>query len=376
LKIGISALQVSEKNSGIGQYIINLLENVIKLDKDYSYFVFTSQGVKLRGVEDKVNTTIIEQNFQKNSFFKRNVFELFQLGRTVNKYQPNIYFAPDSKLPLGLDKEIKKVITIHDLAIFKFPDAYQRTRILYWRQFFTHSVKNADKVVAISQATKDDLIDILKVPEEKIQVIHNGVSNSFKRWIDPHALKLVQHKYSLPDKFIFFVGTFSPRKNLGRLMEAVGRIHMEGIPYNLVIAGEKGWKYQNDLDRVKALNLEDKIFFPGYISPEDLPGVYSLADIFAYPSIYEGFGLPLLEAMSCGTPVITSNTSSLPEVVGQAGVFVDPFSVDSIAQGLMRVIIDYKLKEKLVQEGYQRVQQFSWLKAAKEIQYLFAQLTN
>ncbi len=216
------------------------------------------------------------------------------------------------------------------------------------------------------------MCEVLNVPEDKIKVIYNGVSKGFTTVIDQKELSCTKAKYQLPEKFIFFVGTFSPRKNLGRLIESFSLLKRNNrIPHKLVIAGEKGWKFGRDLDLVKSLELEEQIIFPGYISSEDLPAVYGLADVLAYPSLYEGFGLPPLEAMACGTPVVVSNTSSLPEVVGNAGITVDPLCVESITNGIYSVIRDHSLHARLSLLGKERAKMFSWEQAAIAVNDLF-----
>ncbi|ATW27733.1 glycosyltransferase family 4 protein [Candidatus Formimonas warabiya] len=367
MKVIISALQVSNNNSGIGHYIMNMTDALVK-NFDHSYIIYISKGVKGDYWTNEKNVKVCQKDFDKTSFFQRNFFEIFCFGPNVNRFYPDVFFAPDTKLPLGLDKRIKKIVTVHDLAVFKYPETYQKSRVLYWQKYFDSSVKRADRVIAISYATKNDLQEILHVPEEKIQVIYNGVSSIFRPVNDPKICLEVKAKYGLPERFILFVGTFSPRKNLGRLVDAFARLHNEGsLPHKMVIAGEKGWKFKQDLERVKALNLENDIIFPGFISHEDLPVVYSLADVLAYPSLYEGFGLPPLEAMACGTPTIISNTSSLPEVVGKAGVQVNPFSISSITEGLFHLLTDSQLRKRLIQLGFERAKFFSWDKAADEL---------
>ncbi|MDD2498168.1 MAG: glycosyltransferase family 1 protein [Desulfitobacteriaceae bacterium] len=294
MKIAVNALQVSENNSGIGWYIINLVSKLIE-QPEHFFNIYLSQGVHIDQWERKNHVSFNHKSFRKEEFFRRNIFEIFGFSSSIKKYQPDIFFAPDTKLPWGLGSNVKEVVTVHDLAVFKYPATYQKSRVLYWQKHFASSVKRADRVVAISQSTKRDLIEVLRVPEEKIIVIYNGVGEEFQPVTDSAECLKVREKYRLPERYILFVGTFSPRKNLGRLIKAFGLLRREtNLPHKLVIAGEKGWKYREDLERVKDLSLEDQIVFPGFVDSADLPVVYSMADVLAYPSLYEGFGLPQL----------------------------------------------------------------------------------
>ena len=367
MKIAVNALQVSENNSGIGRYIIDMVSELIEYPEHF-FNIYLSQGVHIDQWERMNHVSLNHKNFCKEDFFRRNFFEIFGFSPSIKKYQPDVFFAPDTKLPWGLGSNVKKVVTVHDLAVFKYPETYQKSRVLYWQKHFTSSVKRADRVVAISQSTKRDLMDILRVPEEKVIVIYNGVGAEFQPVIDPVECLKVREKYRLPERYILFVGTFSPRKNLGRLIKAFGLLRREtNLPHKLVIAGEKGWKYREDLQWVKDLGLEDQIVFPGFIDSADLPVVYSMADVLAYPSLYEGFGLPPVEAMACGTPVVVSNTSSLPEVVGEAGIFVDPYNIEDIGAGLSSVLSDLVIQKRLIKLGRDRARMFSWESAASQL---------
>ena len=373
MKITVNALQVAKKNSGIGIYIINLVGELIQ-NHPADYLIYHSQDADAAAWFTRGKARFREIKADKHNLFSRNFFEIFQFAWDVRKNRPDIFFAPDTKLPWGLPKRMKKIVTVHDLAVFKYPETYQKSRVLYWRLLFSSSVHRADRVVVISESTKRDVQELFRISEDKISVIYNGVGAEFKPLGDSDRCDIIRAKYSLPEKYILFVGIFSPRKNLGRLIEAFAELRQAGLPHKLVIAGETGWKFHQDLSLVEELGLSEEIHFPGYIDEADLPYLYSLADVLAYPSIYEGFGLPLLEAMACGTPVVASQTSAMPEVVGAAGLLVDPYSVPEIAAALQRVLLDRDLHHRLSAAGIARAKLFSWQQAAAQLSDLFNQM--
>jgi glycosyltransferase involved in cell wall biosynthesis len=195
--------------------------------------------------------------------------------------------------------------------------------------------------------------------------VYEAAQNNFKRIQVHKILNSIKQKYHLPDRFILFVGTLEPRKNIIRLLEAYARIK-DKLPHKLVIAGTKGWLYQPIFEAVKRLSLRNNVIFLGYVDDGNLPALYNLADLFVYPSIYEGFGLPVLEAMACGIPVITSNVSSLPEVAGDAAVLVDPYNVKELAGAMKHVLTNASLRKQVINKGFQQAKNFSWKKCARE----------
>jgi glycosyltransferase involved in cell wall biosynthesis len=235
------------------------------------------------------------------------------------------------------------------------------------------SVKRATHVLADSQATKEDLIELFGTPVEKITVLYSGVDARFAPVRDGAAIDRVCAKYHLPRPYILSVGTLQPRKNYGRMIQAYAQLaHI--VPHHLVIAGGQGWMLDSITEPVKALGLESRVHFPGFVDDADLPAVYSAADLFAYVSLYEGFGLPLLEAMACGTPVIGSNASSLPEVIGDAGLQVDPHDVDAIARAMTTMLESTDLRDRAIAAGLERARLFTWDKAARQLLAIYERM--
>jgi glycosyltransferase involved in cell wall biosynthesis len=237
------------------------------------------------------------------------------------------------------------------------------------------SIQRADRILADSESTRRDVLEVYKVPPEKVFVLYSGVDDQFFPVTDPILTRRTLDHYGLGGlPYILSVGTIQPRKNYDRLVEAVQRLHQPDL--HLVIAGGKGWLDSPLYARVKELGMKERVHFLGYVPDQDLPVLYSSARIFAFPSLYEGFGLPPLEAMACGAPVVCSNRSSLPEVVGDAGVLVDPYDVDEIAKGLQSALEDERLRNTLINKGQLRVQKFSWVSAARQLLTHYAALVR
>ncbi|MBZ0307998.1 MAG: glycosyltransferase family 4 protein, partial [Anaerolineae bacterium] len=230
-------------------------------------------------------------------------------------------------------------------------------------------------VLADSQATKDDLIELYGTPPEKITVLLSGVETRFQPVTDATQLQAVRAKYHLPEgRSIFSIGTVQPRKNYLRLVQALHHLGREFADVTLVIAGGKGWLESPLYETMRELGMTERVFFTGFADDHDLPALYSAAALTAYPSLYEGFGFPILESMACGTPVLTSTVSSMPEVAGDAAVLVNPYEVEALSDGLRVLLTDTSLRETLIERGFQQARRFSWQKAAQELKAIYQTL--
>ncbi|MEW9124908.1 MAG: glycosyltransferase family 1 protein, partial [Thermotaleaceae bacterium] len=229
------------------------------------------------------------------------------------------------------------------------------------------SIKRAERIITDSENTKKDIIGFFPKAKDKIRVIYPG-SPDFKRIEDQKHIEAVKANHKIAGKYILYMGTLEPRKNLIRLIEAYHKlVNEEKIEQKLVLAGKKGWLYNDIFSKIVELHLEEQVIFTDYISEEDKSALYSGAEVFAYPSLYEGFGLPPLEAMACGTAVVTSNISSLPEVVGNAGIYINPYDVENIAQGIYSLLINQELRRDLENKGIEQAKSFSWNRTVKQI---------
>ena len=278
---------------------------------------------------------------------------------------PDVLFVPSHVLPLVHPR--RTVVTVHDLGYQTYPQAHTLSQNLYLRWSTRFNARNASRVLADSEATRQDLIRWYNVPEQKIAVVYPGRDETLAPVDDPGVLAATRARYGLAARYLLYVGTLHPRKNLVRLVQAFAAT-LEQAPkgLQLVLAGQKGWLYDEILAQVRKLGLEERVVLTGYVPDEDLPALLSGALAFVYPSLYEGFGFPVLEAMACGTPVVCSDVSSLPEVAGDAALRVDPLDVEALAGALVRVMVEEDLRAGLMTRGMEQIQRFSWQRCAQE----------
>jgi glycosyltransferase involved in cell wall biosynthesis len=259
-------------------------------------------------------------------------------------------------------------VTLHDLGYLHYPAAHRPADRRYLHASTRWSAHQATAVIADSCATRDDLVAAYGVPRDRIHVIYLGRDEALTPVDDAGELARVRAAYGLGERYLLYVGTLQPRKNLARVIAAFARVcdRVELGGVQLVLAGKKGWLYDDLFAAVERLGLRGRVAFPGYIPDADLPALLSGGTAFVFPSLYEGFGIPVLEAGGCGVPVITSNTSSLPEVAGDAALLVDPHDVEAIAEAMYRLVTDEALRAELTRRGLENVKRFSWEKCARE----------
>ena len=271
-------------------------------------------------------------------------------------------------------KQARTVFTLHDLIFLHFPKYHLPRNRWYLTLAMPRYLQAADMIITPSECSRQDALKFYGLPESKIKVIYEAASPIFKPETDPDQLRQVQKKYNLPDQFLLHVATIEPRKNLSRLLAAFKSLLLDWPDLRLVLIGKKGWLYQDFFQKLRTLGLEERVIFPGYIDEADLPACYQLAELFVFPSLYEGFGLPPLEAMACGTPVVSSNSSSLPEIVGEAGLLFDPTDTAALTETVRCVLSDADLRADLSRRGLQQAQKFSWAKTADETEMIYQRL--
>lgn len=375
MRIAIDYTAAIRQNAGIGTYVRNLVAALIAQDTTNHYTLLTS------GKATPEHSFPIADNVRGRNIFlpDRYLNILWYRWRvpvpaTLFSGQTDIYHGPDFVLP-PLGRAVCKVVTIHDLAFLEHPEYAVPSLAAYLKKVVPDSIQAADAVVAVSQETQRTLITHFQTPPEKLSVIPLGVGKHFRRITDPILLDATRHKFKLKHPLVLSVGTLEPRKNHSGLIKAFYQAtKQKGGPAMLAIAGGKGWLYEETQQLIADLKLERKVRFLGHVTDLELVTLYSMADIFAFPSFFEGFGIPPIEAMACGTPVITSNTSSLPEVVGDAALLVDPHNIDEMAHTMLRVLHQESLRTELRQKGYQRVQQFTWEVVAQKMLNVYQQL--
>jgi glycosyltransferase involved in cell wall biosynthesis len=366
MKIGIDYTSAATQGAGIGRYTRELMRALLALpaDNSYSFFYASRRRIdesKIRSLKSKTHRLPLHDKWLMRVWHRLRIPIPVEL--IVGKV--DLFHSPDFTLPPTLPG-VPTLLTVHDLSFIRDPDSAWPSLRAFLNKAVPRSVQRATHVLADSQATKDDLIELFATPAEKITVLYSGVELRFAPVRDQAEIDRVCAKYQLPRPFILSLGTLQPRKNYERLIEAFASI-VSSVPHHLVITGGKGWMYETIFGQVKRSGLEGRVHFPGFVDDADLPALYSAADLFAYVSLYEGFGLPLLEAMACGTPVIGSNTSSLLEVIGEAGLQVDPSNVGNITHAVQQMIEQPELRTRSIGLGLERAKLFTWDKAAREL---------
>ncbi|HDZ85201.1 MAG TPA: glycosyltransferase family 1 protein [Candidatus Moranbacteria bacterium] len=375
MKIGVDIrCLLGGKRTGVEEYTLNLLKNLFEVDKKNNYVLFLNSFTA-----PKIN---LEQ-FKKYSNVEIKIFRfpnkllnfLFwylrwpkidkMIGGVDVFFMPNINFG-------AFSQDTKLILTIHDLSFEYYPETFSLKRRL-WHSFINpHRLcQRSDKIIAVSDSTKSDLVASYGISPQKIEVVSSGISERFEE-ITKNDSKLIEVKeeYKLPYKFILYLGTIEPRKNITGLIRAYNQLrkikNSELDKYKLVIAGARGWKYEKIFQEITTSPYQDDIMMTGFICDNDKSYVYNLASLFVYPSFFEGFGFPPLEAIKCGVPTITSNTSSLPEVVGNGGLMIDPDKPDELYKAMQGVLLNKDLQGKLKEKGLNYSKKFNWRKSAGE----------
>lgn len=379
MRIGIDCRTILDpkrgEQAGVGHYTYFLVENLLKLDAKNQYVLFFDPKIGDAGHFKQKNVTIKFFPFVDYKKYLPGAYSHLLIAAYVDRENIDIFHSPASTIPLAYSK--KAVVTIHDLAIYHNPDWFPKGQKFSTRVAVPQTIKKAKKIIAVSEYTKKDLIKYFKVSEDKVAVIYNGVEP--KKDIDdvkPEDRKIVKDKYEIKQDFILFVGTVQPRKNIEGLIGAFDSLRSTKIfeNYQLVIAGGKGWKYESVYSLVRELALTKKVIFTDYVTKKDKWSLLNAASLFVFPSFYEGFGLSILEAMQQGTPVITSKVTSMPEVLGDAGILADPHDINDVAKAIKKVLNNDALRDELIRKGYRQAKNFSWKKCAKETLQVYQEI--
>ena len=370
MRICIDISPAAHRKAGLGRHARELAERAHRLDILNDYTLFTYQPSRGHVPPSLAHLPTYSVPWPAKPW-RMSVLLAHYARVPQDGLVPGValFHGTDHLLPYF--RRIRTVFTLHDLIPLLFPEFHLPLNRWFLNLMFPRFLRRADAIVAVSECTKKDAIRIYGTPEEKITVIYNGVDARFHPVRDAETLRRVRAAYRLPEAYILYVGTIEPRKNLARLLDAYHALRQAGYPHKLAIVGAKGWLYQPVFDRIAALGLQDEVIFPGYIADEDLPAVYSGAALFAFPSLYEGFGIPPLEAMACGVPTLVSDTSSLPEVVGDAALQVSPTDTGAIKAGMERILSDAALARQLAGRGPERARMFTWDKAARQLVDLY-----
>lgn len=362
MKVVINALQYKPNSSGIGVMLRDLFGPYTRITGRPCKVILPHDGPEFPSGGE---TEFIRSPWEHRQGLRRMFFQTFRMGQRYCR--DAVLLTTDSKTPLFLPRNCKLIPLVTDLAVYRMPEVYQRSRVLWWRLQYRYIRRRADVFLAISEFTKSEMTKILNIPPEKIFVVSCACSERMVRVKDPGQLALLREKYGLPEQFILFVGNTNPRKNLERTIQAFDLFKEQThLPHQLVIAGEQGWKFDRE-KALKNIRYRDAVRFIGFVPDEDMPALYSAASLFLFPTLYEGFGIPVLEAQACGVSVVTSNGSSLPEVAGDGAVLADPYDAGSICEGMRQVLESPALVGELVEKGYFNVKRFSWEASARRL---------
>lgn len=374
-RIGIDYTSAVHQLAGIGRYTREMVRALAARSSNSfrpQYHLFMADAGRLNtplnlGPDFSCHTTRLTERWLSRFWYR------LRLPLYIENWTGplDLFHAPDFFLR-PVKSKTRTIVTIHDLSFVREPDSVMTGMSRQLNRWVPHSVQQADHVIAVSEATRRDLIDLYQTPPEKISVLYHGVSSNFRPVRDATKLTAVRRTYNLGTApFVLSVGTIQPRKNYQHLIQAFAKVEAGA---NLVIAGGPGWQADEIFNEVTRQGLTDRVRFLGFVPDADLPLLYNAAALFIYPSLYEGFGLPVLEAMACGTPVTASNRSALPEVVGPAGLLFDPLDTNAMAETMINILQDDDLHRTLSRAGQAQAAKFSWTKMAGELFDLYQRL--
>ena len=365
MRIGIDAHSIGSYKGGNETYTWNLVKELSLLDTDGDeYIIYLTNGGTCDGLRS--NGHFRQRHIRPAAAYLRIpiAFPLESRMRKLDVFHAQYFLPPSLKC--------RSVLTVHDICFEHFPEFFTRSDNLRNRLMIPWSCRRADRIIAVSEATRRDLVEIYGLDPERISVIYEGAGEEYKPLDREVCRERLRTAYHITEPFILYVGNLQPRKNLSRLLMAFGELKTKDrIPHKLVIVGKKAWLYDGIFETLRKQKLEDQVVLTGYVGAEDLPLFYNATAFLVYPSIYEGFGLPVIEAMACGAPVITSCGSSLEEIGGGAAILVDPYSVSSIASAVEKLATDSDLQEDLRRRSLANASRFSFRKMAEETQYAY-----
>ena len=376
--IGIDIRNIGKKRTGDEVVFFNLIKGLVSITTPNTYKLFT----------DITDKNILEKISQDLGIVGKNNFEIISL-KTANRFTWNFWafskyicknpvdiYLTQYIVPLFVPEEIKIATIIHDVSFKAYQQFIKYSDLFFLNLLIPRSLKRADKIIAVSKFTRDEILKYYKIPPEKVDWTHNAVADDFLAAdVTPEKLEKVRKKYDLPEKYILYIGTLQPRKNIPTLIEAYANLKVKPSDMKLVIAGGKGHNFDPRINEmVKKYNLEDKVIFPGFVDEEDKAAVMKSAEIFCFPSFYEGFGIPILEAMSVGTPTIVSDIAPHREIAVDAALYFDPKNPEDLADKLKELINNDNIRQNLIQKGLERVKNFSWKNTAEKMLEIFGSM--
>ncbi|MDP3964891.1 MAG: glycosyltransferase family 1 protein [bacterium] len=367
MRIGIDCRTILNpkrgERAGVGHYSYYLVKTLLAKDKKNSYVLFFDYRFQDTREFEQSNVTIRYFPFSQYKKFLPFSYSHMLIAAFLAREKLDVYHSPANVIPYGYRGS--SIVTVHDLAIYKHPGWFPRGQKFSVSVLVPRSLNRAKRIIAVSGSTRKDIVRLFDEPQEKIRVIHEGVLSEQSSMTDIEIRK----KHDIDGPYLLYVGTIEPRKNLALLVSAYGALISKNprmAKYRLVLAGHKGWKSDDVFKTIKKLKLESQVRYLDYVSHEDKIALLSHATCFVFPTLYEGFGLPVLEAMNVGAPVITSNIASLPEITGQAALLVNPRSEKSLAAALKKMLSSSSVRKRFSLKGREQAKQFTWTKCASE----------
>jgi len=371
MKIAIDARALAiRRKTGVGEYVFELLNTLFKIDKDNQYILFNNsflqKNSELKKFSEYPNVKIINLKIPNKIFNSALAFLNYpKLDKICGT--PDVFLSPSWNF-CKISNKTKRILTVHDLSFEISPDFFPFKKKIWHKMIQTKKqAESVHKIIAVSESTKEDLKNIYNIDPEKIKVIYPGINKRFFEKCSKEKKDLIKSKYGLPPKFIYFIGTIEPRKGLINLIKAFEHFKKSDLEnIDLVISGTCGWSYKEILKEINNSAYRKNIKLTGYIDDEDKPAIIQLSQLFIYPSFYEGFGFPPLEAMACEIPVIVSHNPSLPEITEDAALMINPWNLEEFSWAIKEGLYNNKLREILIEKGKEHVRRFSWENAAKQ----------
>src|SRR5256885_6154892 len=351
MHIGINAQLLSNsqnyRNGGVSRYIRYLVTELAKQPDRHTYTIFVNGQDIIQQLPASSNITYLSAPWPEAKPALRVAWEQLTLPSLIRQKQITVLHSPVNVRPEFLPRSCASIITLHDLAFLRFPNVLTTAKRMYHKTFTMHSLRHASMLITVSDSTKRDAHELIGIPNERIQTIYPCIDERFTNRRDEEQIQTFLHQYGIEEGFFLYLGTLEPRKNLPTLIDAYALLRQkQAIRQKLVLAGGKGWLYDTIFTKVREMGLETEVLFPGFVSDTEQVLWYQAANVFVYPSLYEGFGLPVAEALACGTPVVTSHVSSLPEAGTDRALCVDPSDANSLADAMHQALTDRALQEK------------------------------
>lgn len=359
MRVGMEARWITFEKTGFGNYALHLLRNLAKIDKQNDYLVYLNNNYDNSEIFSSSNFERIILN-RRPEFYKHISIPLDIIAkkRKIDFFH-FLYNAPSLFMPCPF------ILTVHDVSYRHIPNMISKKDLISINVQMTINAKKAAKLITDSENSKKDIVNFLGISEEKIEVIYLGVDDNFRPMTEEHKKKIISDKYQLPSNFILYVGTYLPHKNIETLLHAFKDLKEEfRISHSLVLAGKQGRNFDSISSLIHKLDLKNFVYPIGFVQDEDLPYLYNLSELFVFPSRYEGFGLPLLEAMACGVPVISSNASCLPEIAGDCALYFSPDNRQELTKCIHELITNNDLRNQFIERGINRAKLFTWEKMA------------